>query len=176
MVMTARDDDIRHLLARYDRAIDFGDADAFVACFPPDGFVEVSGLPSDAAHAGRRYAGHPALRTFVRELYAGLHGHVRHCTTLPIIEGDGETATLFSYLFEVRVGVLPRVGVPMTGVSEESLAKVAGRWRFTSRRCRVDPQPEQRALVPSDLLVTRFDPAHAPARPVPPRRTQEAKR
>ena len=162
MAMTALDyEEIRQVLARYDRAIDFGDADAFAACFTPDGFLEVTGLPSDAAHEGRRYAGHPALRTFAAELYAGLQGHVRHCNNLPVIEGDGQRATMFSYLFEFRVGVLPRVGVTMTGVYEDTLAKVAGRWLFTGRRCRVDPQPEHRALVPSDILVTRFDTAHA---------------
>ena len=125
MAMTALDyEEIRQVLARYDRAIDFGDADAFAACFTPDGFLEVTGLPSDAAHEGRRYAGHPALRTFAAELYAGLQGHVRHCNNLPVIEGDGQRATMFSYLFEFRVGVLPRVGVTMTGVYEDTLAKV----------------------------------------------------
>jgi hypothetical protein len=162
MAMTALDyEEIRQLLARYDRATDFGDADAFVACFTPDGFLEVTGLPSEAPHEGKRHVGHQALRAFVSELYAGLQGHVRHCNNLPIIEGDGESATMFSYLFEFRVGVLPRVGVTMTGVYEDTLAKVDGRWLFTARICRVDPQPEHRGLVPTDILVERFDEAHA---------------
>jgi hypothetical protein len=97
----------------------------------------------------------------VSELYTGLQGQVRHCNNLPIIEGDGESATMFSYLFEFRVGVIPRVGVTMSGVNEDTLAQVNGGWLFTARICRVDPQPEHRNLVPTDILVKRCDEAHA---------------
>jgi hypothetical protein len=71
------------------------------------------------------------------------------------------SATMFSYLFEFRVEVLPRVGVTMTGVYEDSLAKVDGRWLFTARICQVDTQPEHRDLMPTDILVKRFDETHA---------------
>jgi hypothetical protein len=66
------------------------------------------------------------------------------------------SATMFSHLFKFRVGVLPRVGVTMTGVYEDTLAKVDGPWLFTARICRVDPQPEHRDLVSTDILVKRF--------------------
>jgi hypothetical protein len=159
MAMTALDyEEIRQLLARYDRAVDFGDAEGFAACFTPDGYLEVAGLPVEAQHESDRVVGREALRKWVTALYAGLQGHVRHCQNMPIIEGDGQTATMFSYLFEYRVGnTPPNVGMTLTGVYYDKLAKVDGRWLFTERICRLDPQPEHRDLTPTDIMVRRFD-------------------
>ena len=149
-------EEIRQLVARYVRAADFGAADAFASCFTPDGaFVLDSESPSKLK-AGL-HVGAAALRRLCTENFAGTRGHVRHWDSPPVIEGDGETAAMSSYLAVLRVGETPEAGVILTGVYWDILAKVDGKWLFAERRFGWDPLPEHRDLEPTDVLVVRRD-------------------
>jgi ketosteroid isomerase-like protein len=160
MPMTALDyEEIRQLLARYARAVDFGDIGGILDCFTPDAYFESVGLPNEASHADLRFEGKDQLGVLFTGVYRGIVGHTRHCVNTPVIEGDGETATVFCYLFILRVGMAPHAGVLLTGTYEDRLVKQDGRWRFRARVCKVDPQPEHRSQIPTDVLVVRFDEA-----------------
>jgi len=157
MPMTALDyEEIRQLAARYVRAADFGDSDAFAACFTPEGaFVLDSDSPSNLK--GSPFLGPAALRRLCADNFAGTRGHVRHWNSPPVIEGDGETAAMSSYLAVLRVGEAPAAGVILTGVYWDSLVKVDGKWLFAERRFGWDPLPEHRDAQPTDVLVVRRD-------------------
>jgi hypothetical protein len=155
--MTALDyEEIRQLAARYCRAADFGDADAFATCFTPDGtFALDSDSPS--IPKGGPFVGPVALRRLCAENFESTRGHVRHWNSPPVIEGDGETAKMSSYLAVIRVGEAPEAGVILTGVYWDTLAKVGGKWLFAERRFGWDPLPGHRDQQPTDLLVVRRD-------------------
>jgi ketosteroid isomerase-like protein len=153
MPMTALDyEEIRQLLARYSGAVDFGDIGGILDCFTSDASFESVGLPSEASHADRRFEGKEQLRALFAGVYQEIVGHTRHCVNTPVIEGDGETATMFCYLFILRVGVAPHAGVMLTGTYEDRLVKQDGTWRFRARVCKVDPQPEHQSLIPGGCL------------------------
>lgn len=157
MPMTALDyEEIRQLSARYVRAADFGDVEAFAACFAPQAVFVLTGAITDARPAGR-YVGTAELRRLAEDNFANTKGHVRHWNSPPVIDGDSETARAFSCLAVVRVGETPRAGIILTAVYWDVLAKVDGRWLYVERRASPDPQPEHQSAVLSDPLVLRHD-------------------
>ena len=138
--MTALDfEEIRRLLARYNFAVDFGDAEAWADCFTPDGvfICTPEGGPLTGRHAGR-----DALVAYARTHYGIAKGNARHWNWNLDIDGDGQTATMRCYMtvFTATRSESPAT-LSVTGVYRDSLAKVDGRWLFTQRHIHVDPQP-----------------------------------
>ncbi len=118
--------EIADLVARYNHAVDGGDGDAFAATFTDDGALDA---------AGRVIEGRAALATFAK----GLPGSVRvprHIASNLVIDGDSEAgrATLAAY---VQMYALaddpPRQQVAASGVYDDQLVRVDGRWRFVRR-------------------------------------------
>ena len=126
---------IRQLLGRYNLAIDFGDADGWVACFTQDGVFECTGLP-DGSPLGGRHEGADALAAYARTHYGKAKGRARHWNANMLIEGDGETATMTCYLLALSVG---GALAGTTGIYHDRLGKVDGAWRFTERHIAIDP-------------------------------------
>jgi ketosteroid isomerase-like protein len=149
-------EDIRQLHARYSFALDAGDLDAFEACFAPDAtFVETglpAGLPERTSMRGR-----PELRAFLRQFFAAGRGHLRHWSSPPVIDGDGDNATGQAFLMVLRPGSAPVAGVILTGLYRDAYRKVDGRWCFAERIFSADPQPEHRGQISGDPLVGRWD-------------------
>lgn len=108
--------EIAELVARYNWALDSGDADAYIDTFTHDGVFRIVG--------GREYAGHEALRT----IFARPRGSSRHWVTNMVMDGDGDTATMRCYLTVMR-------GLQITNMGryENRLRRVGGRWKFVSR-------------------------------------------
>ena len=110
--------EIMDLAARYNHAIDFGDAGAWAATFTADGTFEMP---------GRSLSGAAELEAFAKQAQAG----TRHWTNNLLIEGDGDHATLRCYLCLQKNGS----GEPLTtGLYTDELRKVDGRWRFAVRK------------------------------------------
>ncbi len=124
--------EILELTARYSRALDGGDADAFAGVFTDDGVLVL-----DTGGPVREHRGRGDLRAFiggVKGLSAQRRG--RHFNTNHVVQGDGDTATHGSYLvFLANVAPAAR---PLTGTYEDRLTKVAGEWKFNERRVTVD--------------------------------------
>ena len=128
--------EIRELTARYNRAFDDGDADAYAATFVPDGSMEATGIP--------RAEGHDALKGLVRQTPYG----IVHITTDPIIEIDGDRAVQHCTLIVAnRHEDRSPVTFGTTGRYDDELVRTADGWRFTSRVAVLDgdlvPEPAQ---------------------------------
>ena len=120
---------IGQLVARYNHAIDSGDADGFADTFLADGVLEVPGLMEVSGRAG--------LGDFVAGL-AGLRSP-RHVATNLLIEGEGDEATLRAYVqLNVLVDEPPHQVVSWSGVYEDQVVRHGGAWRFRRRVCIAD--------------------------------------
>jgi ketosteroid isomerase-like protein len=136
-VDAAEREDIRDLLARYNQAIDFGDADGWVACFTPEGVFECTGLP-EGSPLGGRYEGAEALHGYAVSHYGIFRGRARHWNDSLVVDGDSDEATMSCYMLALSVG---RGLVGTTGVYRDRLRKVDGQWRFVHRHIAIDPPP-----------------------------------
>jgi hypothetical protein len=122
--------EIHELVARYNKAIDTGDADGWADTFTEDG--EFDGL------AGV-FKGRDELRAFVRSYVTDPAfadwAASQHWTTNFVIDGDGDRAELFAHVKMVK----PEADggrIILVGWYEDSLVKVGGRWLFTKRTVR----------------------------------------
>jgi ketosteroid isomerase-like protein len=120
---------IYSLYAEYNRAIDVGDADAWVATWTDEGVFE---------HPARRYDGHQELRAFVESRTAGLASHAvsnqRHWNADLVVRADGGQATGGCLL--LVAGTHRRSGTAMVvarGRYDDALLRVGGAWRFGRR-------------------------------------------
>jgi hypothetical protein len=128
---------IRQLLTRYNFAIDFGDAETWVACFTPDGAFECIGVP-EGSPMGGRHEGADALLAYARGHYATAKGHARHWNWNIDIDIDGDIATMRCYLMAMSVGRARPPVVLSTGLYRDKLSRVDGRWLFQERHVTVD--------------------------------------
>jgi ketosteroid isomerase-like protein len=113
--------DILDLVARYNHAIDSGDAAAWAATFTPDGVFET---------ARGATTGTAALTEFAATFHSRM-ANARHWNTNHVVEGDGDQATHRCYLQLLRTG--EQAGIISTGRYEDRLRRVDGAWRFAQR-------------------------------------------
>lgn len=118
--------EIRQLVAKYNRAFDYRDPEAWVATFAADGTFAMGGK--------QLAAGHDALLAFARKMIPTMK--VKHCTTDAIVEVQGNNATHDAYLILVDTG--EKVSVVNSGRYLDQLVKVDGAWKFKSRVVEID--------------------------------------
>lgn len=111
---------IRKLVAEYNWAYDSRDEQGFVACWTEDGHAE-------RHNSKLQYRGHVQLAALVRDF--PMNG--RHLTTDMIIEVDGDTATMRSYMLYLDMG--PPCEISMFGVYHDKLVRSEGKWKFRER-------------------------------------------
>jgi len=72
-------------------------------------------------------------------------GQLRHWNNgVQLLEGDGETATMRSFIIGFTCGVYPVPKIFETGIYYDKFRKVNGKWHIEERNFRCDPQPEHR--------------------------------
>jgi hypothetical protein len=120
MLSTEHTLEILQLVARYNHALDLGDAETWADTFTADGSIEV---PPGT------FKGRAALVEFARGFQRQFAG-TRHWTTNVWIEGDGEAARLRCYLWLIRSGSGETL---WTGHYDDALARTAEGWRFAAR-------------------------------------------
>ncbi len=127
MALTIEDRlEILDLAARYSHATDHGDGEALADTFTEDGVFEGAGEP----RVGR--AAHVAATNAL----AASGMVLRHFVSNPVIEGDGDRATMLLY---VEVKNLAEPSMPMlVGRYHDELRRVDGRWKFARRLVEVD--------------------------------------
>jgi uncharacterized protein (TIGR02246 family) len=119
--------EIEDLIARYNKAIDTGDAEAWANTFTPDG--EFHGVVGD-------FVGREALVSFVKaysteEQFAEFAA-AQHWVTNIVLTGDGDDAELFAHVMMVLP--TPEGGrITFVAHYEDELRRVNGRWLFTKR-------------------------------------------
>jgi ketosteroid isomerase-like protein len=130
-------EDIRRLLARYNLAIDLGDAEGWVACFTDDGVFRCTGLADDSPLGGT-YRGRDELAAYARTHYGIMRGRARHWNANLLIEGDGDDATMTCYLLALTTGSSVRGS---TGIYRDRLRRRDGAWLFAERHVEIDAPP-----------------------------------
>jgi hypothetical protein len=126
--------EIQELIMRYNRAIDSRDTEGWVNTFTPDGAFESLRV---GAFKGAEELRKMAHDFWTEPEYAAWRGG-QHWTTAPLIEGDGDAATVFCY----HIMFMPRgedfLGVIMAA-HEDDVVRHEGSWRFKVRRVRPWP-------------------------------------
>lgn len=121
--------DIMDVLARYNHAIDSGDAEAWADTFTADGLFEGS---RDTVK------GRAELLEFVRNRDPEVR--IRHWNNNVLIEGDGDDASMRVYLLSLDVSGPPKLR--SSGVYHDTLKRVDGQWKFSHRRVVPDVRPD----------------------------------
>ncbi len=127
--LTAQDNfEIQQLYARYNNAIDSGDAEGWAATFTPDGVFN-------------SMSGHDALVGFVNAWREKMGGATRkHWNNNLQVSGDSKSATATVYLMLVDFSTKPP-SILATGVYNDTLVKTKDGWRFTKRTTKMDASP-----------------------------------
>jgi hypothetical protein len=133
--LTAQDyAEIQQLYARYNHAIDAGDAEAYAATFTEDGVFNTNN-------------GREALLTFVRNYAKNGGTNRRHWNTNLLIMPTPQGANGSVYLFLLDVTTRP----PSIGATikyEDELVKTPQGWRFKKRVTKPDPPPASASAKP----------------------------
>jgi uncharacterized protein (TIGR02246 family) len=120
--------EIQQLYARYNIAIDNGDAEGWAATFTPDGVFNT-------------FSGHDALVGFIKTWREKLNGATRkHWNNNLQITGTSREATASVYLILVDFSTKPP-SILTTATYTDSLVKTKDGWRFTKRTTKSDSAP-----------------------------------
>ena len=119
--------EITQLYAKYNHAIDLGDAEGWAATFTPDGVFNGGG--------GGPQQGTEALVGFAKGFAANVKG--RHWTNNLVVEGDGDKADGKCYLTLWNLAQKP-ASIMVTGIYYDELTKTGDGWRFASRKVQPD--------------------------------------
>jgi uncharacterized protein (TIGR02246 family) len=120
--------EIQQLYARYNVAIDNGDAEGWAATFTPDGVFNT-------------FSGHDALVGFIKTWREKLNGATRkHWNNNLQITGTSKEASASVYLILVDFSTKPP-SILTTATYTDSLVKTKDGWRFTKRTTKGDSAP-----------------------------------
>jgi ketosteroid isomerase-like protein len=136
--LSAQDNfEIQQLYAKYNIAIDAGDAEGYASTFTPDGVFN-------------QFVGHDALVNFVKTWREKLNGATRkHWNNNLQISGNAKEAAGFVYLMLVDISTKP-ASILTTATYTDSLVKTKDGWRFTKRTTKGDVPPPAPPPAASD--------------------------
>jgi ketosteroid isomerase-like protein len=117
---------ILDLIARYNHAYDQGDGEAYADTWTEDGVFE-----------GARTARGRAELQAMPQSSAERGWSVRHWTANPVIDGDGDEATMRLYLTVLRIDADGH-RIDQTGIYTDRLRRVQGSWKFVHRHLTPD--------------------------------------
>jgi hypothetical protein len=128
MPLTVEDQlDIQQLYARYNHAIDAGQADQWAGCFTADGVF--------SSGASGEYTGTDALAAFAKGLAERLKA--RHWTNNLVLEAAGDGAKGSCYLMLYRLGG-ESLAIMISGIYDDDLVRTGSGWKFARRTVRSD--------------------------------------
>lgn len=116
--------EIAELYARYNHAVDSGDAPGWVATFTDDGMFD--GGPAGTA------SGSAELAELAARITSGPRTN-RHWINNLVLSGGGDGATGQAYLALVAVSGESGPHIATTGMYADELARTASGWRFSKR-------------------------------------------
>lgn len=116
--------EIQQLYARYARALDLGDPEAWADTFTPDGVF-------------RDAAGREELIAYAENSYGRRQGTGRHWNSQLVVTPTAEGADGSAYLLLLTVGTQPP-GIGLAGLYSDKLVKTSAGWRFKSRRVDIE--------------------------------------
>jgi uncharacterized protein (TIGR02246 family) len=120
--------EVTDLVARYAECVDTGDVEGYAALFSPDGVVEYS---------GGSVQGRDDIKAWVdrlaKEGRIGKESGVKHVLGLPVIRGDGERATVRTYVVIPRLMPTGVISTRFVGTYKDEAVKQDGRWLIAKR-------------------------------------------
>ncbi|HMD34099.1 MAG TPA: nuclear transport factor 2 family protein [Vicinamibacterales bacterium] len=120
--------EIQQLYARYNWALDSGDAEAYAATFTPDGVFNNN-------------TGHDAIVKFAQGFHAGLGSHLKHWNTNLMITPSPSGANGQVYLMLVDYATKPP-SIFTSATYADELVKTPQGWRFKKRATKTDAAPQ----------------------------------
>jgi hypothetical protein len=121
--------DLQQLYARYNMAIDSGDAEAWAATFTPDGVFNNTNR------------GHDGLVQFIKDWREKRNGaQRRHWNSNLAYTATNDGARGSAYLILLDISVRP-AAIALTGIYEDVIVRTPQGWRFKSRVVHADPAP-----------------------------------
>src|SRR5262245_5690091 len=111
--------EIQQLYAKYNWALDSGDAEGYASTFTPDGVFNNN-------------VGHDAIVKFANTFHAGVGSHLKHWNTNLMILPTAEGASGQVYLVLVDFGTKP-ASIFTSATYADELVKTAQGWRFKKR-------------------------------------------
>ncbi|MBM4186697.1 MAG: nuclear transport factor 2 family protein [Gemmatimonadetes bacterium] len=127
--------EIQSLYARYNWALDEGDAEGWASTFTTDGVFAIE----DQGAAGIS-AGHDAIVKFAHGFRASIGKHVKHWNTNLELTPTATGARGRVYLILVDFGTKP-ASIATSATYADELVKSAQGWRFTKRAVKGDRVP-----------------------------------
>lgn len=126
--------EIQQLYARYNNAIDSGDAEGYAATFVPDGVFNT-------------FTGHDALVGFIHDWREKMNGgNRRHWNSNLLINPTPEGASGSVYLLLVDISMRPPA-IALAAKYDDQLVKTPQGWRFKKRTTKAEtpvPTPEKK--------------------------------
>lgn len=119
--------EIQQLYAKYNWALDSGDAEGYASTFTADGVFNNN-------------VGHAAIKKFADGFHAGFGSHVKHWNTNLLITPTPTGAKGQVYLVLVDFAAMPATIVTSATYADE-LVKTPDGWRFTKRATKGDVAP-----------------------------------
>ena len=116
--------EIEQLYARYARALDLGDPEAWADTFTADGVF-------------RDATGRDELVAYAENSYGRRQGTGRHWNSQLVVTPTAEGADGSAYLLLLDVGAQPP-GINVAGLYSDKLVKTPAGWRFKSRRVAIE--------------------------------------
>ena len=121
--------EIQQLYAKYNHAIDSGNAEAWANTFTEDGVFNT------------RFAGREQLMGFIKMWHERMGGATRrHWNSNLVVTGTTDGADGSVYLMLWDIGAKPQT-IVSTGMYEDKLVKTKNGWRFKSRVVKGDTPP-----------------------------------
>lgn len=114
--------EIQQLYARYNHALDFGNAAGWAGLFTADGTFN-SGQGA--------FTGTEQLTAFATGFSSRMKA--RHWTNNLVVDGDGNAATGTCYLLLYNVADPAKPAILANAIYRDKLAKTGDGWRFTER-------------------------------------------
>ena len=136
---------ILELVAQYNYAADYGDAETWADAFATDGVFEGERQTADGVERTFLVKGREELK----RLYNSLHEkwrsiRYRHWNNNHIMDSDGQTASHRCYFQFIRL-TDNTATISATAVYKDKLRKINGRWKFENRKIIWDipPSPDE---------------------------------
>lgn len=120
--------DLIDLVARYAECVDSGDAEGYAALFTPDAVVE---------HSAGSVQGRDEIQAWVAALASedrvGKNSRLKHIMGLPVVRGDGDRATIRTYVTIPRHMDSGEIVIRLAGTYWDDCVKQDGQWLFAKR-------------------------------------------
>jgi hypothetical protein len=127
--------EILRTLHRYGQALDYGVPDQFLDVFTDDAVVEVR-MPDGSV--GNLMEGREALTAYIAKAPVPPAAYNKHLTIDPLIEIDGDRATVVSYWLLLKGDAEGHPAIGSFGRYRDVLVQADGAWRIKERRTELE--------------------------------------